>query len=32
MKRFCLVLLSLGLVLALNAQAFAVDVKFSGSF
>jgi len=32
MKRFWLVLLSLGLVLAFSAQAFAVDVKFSGSF
>ena len=32
MKRFWLVTLSLGLVLAFSAQAFAVDVKFSGSF
>jgi hypothetical protein len=32
MKRFWLVMLSLGLVLAFSAQAFAVDVKFSGSF
>jgi hypothetical protein len=32
MKRFWLVLLSLGLVLAFSASAFAVDVKFSGSF
>ena len=32
MKRFWLVLLSLGLVLAFSAQAFAVDVKFSGDF
>jgi len=32
MKRFWLVLLSLGLVLAFSAQAFAVDVKFSGEF
>jgi hypothetical protein len=32
MKRFWLVLLSLGLVMAFSAQAFAVDVKFSGSF
>jgi hypothetical protein len=32
MKRFWLVLLSLGIVLAFSASAFAVDVKFSGSF
>ncbi len=32
MKRFWLVLLSLGLVMAFSASAFAVDVKFSGSF
>jgi hypothetical protein len=32
MKRFWLVLLSLGLVMAFSAQAFAVDVKFSGSY
>jgi hypothetical protein len=32
MKRFWLVLLSLGLVLAFSASAFAVDVKFSGSY
>jgi len=32
MKRFWLVLLSLGLVLAFSASALAVDVKFSGSF
>jgi len=32
MKRFWLVMLSLGLVLTFSAQAFAVDVKFSGSF
>ena len=32
MKRFWLVMLSLGLVLAFSAQAFAVDVKFSGDF
>jgi len=32
MKRFWLVLLSLGLVLALSAPAMAVDVKFGGSF
>ena len=32
MKRFWLVLLSLGLVLAFSASAMAVDVKFSGSF
>jgi hypothetical protein len=31
MKKFCL-LLALGLVLAFSAAAFAVDVKFSGSF
>jgi len=32
MKRFWLVLLSLGLVLAFSASAMAVDVKFSGSY
>src|SRR5664280_2413164 len=32
MKRFWLVMLSLGLVLAFSASAMAVDVKFSGSF
>jgi hypothetical protein len=32
MKRFWLILLSLGLVMAFSASAFAVDVKFSGSF
>ena len=32
MKRFWLVLLSLGLVLAFSASAMAVDVKFSGAF
>ncbi len=32
MKRFWLVMLSLGLVLAFSAQALAVDVKFSGEF
>jgi len=32
MKRFWLVLLSLGLIMAFNASAFAVDVKFSGSY
>jgi hypothetical protein len=32
MKRFWLVLLSIGLVLAFSASAMAVDVKFSGSF
>jgi hypothetical protein len=32
MKRFWFVLLSLGLVLVFSASAFAVDVKFSGSF
>ncbi len=30
MKRFWLVLLSLGLIMAFSASAFAVDVKFSG--
>jgi len=32
MKRFWLVLLSLGLVLAASSSAMAVDVKFSGSY
>ena len=32
MKRFWLILLSLGLVMAFSASAFAVDVQFSGSF
>jgi hypothetical protein len=32
MKRFWLVLLSLGLIAAFSTSAFAVDVKFSGSF
>ena len=32
MKRFWLVMLSMGLVLSFSGQAFAVDVKFSGSF
>jgi hypothetical protein len=32
MKRFWLVLLSLGLVMAFSASAFAVDVKVSGEF
>ncbi len=32
MKRFWLVLLSLGLVMAFSASVFAADVKFSGSF
>ncbi len=32
MKRFWLVLLSLGLVMAFSASAFAVDVKFSGNY
>ena len=32
MKRFWLVLLSLGLVMAFSASVFAVDVKFSGEF
>ncbi len=31
MKRFWLVLLSLGLIMAFSASAFAVDVQFSGS-
>ncbi len=31
MKRFWLVLLALGLVMAFSASAFAIDVKFSGS-
>jgi hypothetical protein len=32
MKRFWLILLSLGLVMAFSVSAFAVDVKFSGEF
>jgi hypothetical protein len=32
MKRFWLVLLSLGLVMAFSASVYAVDVKFSGEF
>jgi len=32
MKRFWLVLLSLGLVMAFSASAFAADVKFTGSY
>ena len=32
MKRFWLFLLSLGLVMAFSASAFAVDVKVSGEF
>jgi len=32
MKRFWLVLLSLGLVMAFSASVFAVDVKFSGEY
>ena len=32
MKRFWLILLSLGLIMAFSASAFAVDVKISGSF
>ena len=32
MKRFWLVLLSLGLVMAFSVSAFAVDVKFSGEY
>jgi len=32
MKRFWLILLSLGLIMAFSASAFAVDVKVSGDF
>lgn len=32
MKKFWLVLLSLGLVMAFSASAFAVDVKVSGEY
>jgi hypothetical protein len=32
MKKFWLVLLSLGLIMAFSASAFAVDVKISGSY
>jgi len=32
MKRFWLVLLSLGLIMAFSASAFALDVKVSGSY
>ena len=32
MKRFWLILLSLGLMMAFSASAFAVDVKVSGEF
>ncbi len=32
MKRFWLVLLSVGLIVTFNTTAFAVDVKFSGSY
>ena len=32
MKRFWLVLLSLGLIMTFSASAFAVDVKFSGEY
>ncbi len=32
MKRFWLVLLSLGLIVAFSASAMAVDVKFSGEY
>jgi len=32
MKRFWLVLLSLGLIMAFSASAFAVDVRVSGEF
>jgi hypothetical protein len=32
MKRFWLVLLSLGLIMAFSVSAYAVDVKFSGEF
>src|SRR4030043_2008824 len=32
MKRFWLILLSLGLIMAFSISAFAIDVKISGSF
>src|SRR5208337_2107664 len=32
MKKFWLVLLSVGLIMAFSASAFAVDVQFSGSY
>jgi hypothetical protein len=32
MKRFWLILLSLGLIMAFSASAFAVDVKISGEY
>ena len=32
MKRFWLILLSLGLIMAFSASAFAVDVKVSGEY
>ena len=32
MKRFWLVLLSLGLIMAFSASAFAVDVNVSGEY
>ena len=32
MKRFWLVMLSLGLIIAFSSTAMAVDVKFSGEF
>ena len=32
MKRFWLVLLSLGLIVAFSTSAMAVDVKFSGEY
>ncbi|HOG89928.1 MAG TPA: hypothetical protein PLV50_05295, partial [Smithella sp.] len=32
MKKFWLVLFSLGLIMAFSASALAVDVKFSGSY
>ena len=32
MKRFWLVLLSLGLIAAFSTTVFAVDVKFSGEY
>ena len=32
MKKFWLILLSLGLIMAFSASAFAVDVKVSGEF
>lgn len=32
MKRFWLVLLSLGFIIAFSTSAFAIDVKLSGSY